>query len=136
MKKKKNSRNANSDDGEIFPVDTLGIPILVDVIDQADLPDAVRHSPGSMAESGEAAAETLNLRPVPLQENPTGSSVEVRLDQVTEQIASSVTGEIMALIEPLVRDKVSLALRMYEDELLKLPDEENDKKPKSGGNRP
>jgi len=130
MKKKKNLRGADSDDGEIFPVDTLGIPILVDVIERAALTDAGQ-TPGSMAESDET--ETPDPPPVSTQQNPTGLSVEVRLDQVTEQIASSVTGEIMALIEPLVRDKVSLALRKYENELLKLPDEESDKKPKSGG---
>ena len=39
MKKKKNSSGKDPDSDEIFPVDTLGIPILVDVVESATTPE-------------------------------------------------------------------------------------------------
>ena len=63
-------------------------------------------------------SEPLDPRPVSDQRISTELPAEVHLDQITDKIAESVTGEILAALEPLVRDKVNLALRMYEDELL------------------
>jgi hypothetical protein len=130
MKKKKNMPEERTDSGEIFPVDTLGIPILVDVVESAADSDADegsgipadKHEPKSKQPDPYSDADQLCTTELP---------AEVHLDQITHKIAKAVTGEIMAALEPLVRDKVDLALRMYEDELLKLSDEESVKKAES-----
>lgn len=127
MKKKKKSGNT-SDNGEIFPVDSLGIPILVDVVESAELP-GMDEELGILAENSEAESEPLNPMPVSKKEHSTESPAEIHLNQITENIVDSVTVEIVAVIEPLIRDKVKLALRMYENELLQLPDEESEIKP-------
>ena len=127
--KKKNKGSAKTPDSEqSFPVDTLGIPILVDIV------------ASTTASQSEDAKETVAGNFEPQQEPPTPRLIEEQsgkaspgtdLDQLADKIIDSVTGEIMATLEPVVRDKVALALRMYQDQRLCLPDEGSGKKPKS-----
>ena len=129
MKKKTNKSEDSFDNNEIFPVDSLGIPILVDVV------DSVKSGIFPNGEEGEIEIPLGHSepasRPDPGQKVLTESSAEVHLDQITGKIAESVTREILLELEPFVREKVSLALHMYEDELLKISDEENGKKPET-----
>jgi len=131
MKKKKNSSRKSSNSGESFPVDTLGIPILVDVIASSEASDA--------EDEIEILAEPVETGANPADPPVSGMKIttdfelptEAQLDQVTDRIARSVTGEILAALEPLVRHKVNRALRLYKDELVNLPEEGSEKNPES-----
>lgn len=128
MKKKKQSENS-FDSGEIFPVDMLGIPILVDVVEPSELPN-LDQEPENLATNAENETGALDIRTASERESSNESPADIHLDQITERIANLVTDEIMQALEPLVRDKVNLALQLYENELLQLPDDESETKPK------
>jgi len=128
MKKKKNLFPEEGDEEEIFPVDNLGIPILVEVV-----------SPGADRESSEQTAELLtekvNTEPNPLHSEPEAgqdmlgdSPANPELERLTRDIVRSVNAEIGALLEPLIRSKVDIALQRYREELLEPADQEPAKK--------
>lgn len=123
MKKKKNLPGENSDSSEVFPVDTLGIPILVEVAASAATPDAEEELEIAV-DNYDTELKQRDPRPVPDKEISTELPTKIDLAQITDRIAKSVTGKIMTALEPVVREKVNLALRMYEDELLKFANEE------------
>ena len=129
MKKRKDQTVKPADDGELFPVDTLGIPILIDVV-QTDT------SPGDTDDPPEVAVNTPvtekpppHSRSKPDRESSRELPAELDLDWITDRIVKSVTAEMTTLLEPVVRSKVNLALQNYQDELLRLVKRENRKRP-------
>lgn len=128
--KEKNISGEECEGDESFPVDTLGIPILVEVVEPAPAPET-EERPESPAGNGEPDAGPVEPRSVPAQASSTELPEAFHLGQITDRIAKSVTEEILTALEPVVREKLSLALRMYEDELLNLPDEEGESDPDS-----
>jgi len=130
VKKKKKVSSEKPASGEIFPVDTLGIPILVDVVKPTATPDS-EASFNIATDDCEPDPEPPSLKLDADREETTEAPAAAHLDQIIDKITKSVTGEIMAELAPLIQDKVSFALKMYNNELLQLPDEENEKKPES-----
>ena len=123
---KKNKQPEDSfDNGENFPVDALGIPILVNVVESAEIPDLAQ-VPDNMVKNGEKETEPLKTKAAAEMESSSDSTAEIQLVQITEKITSLVTDEIMKALEPLIRNKVNLALQMYENELLQLPNDGGD----------
>ena len=79
-----------------------------------------------MVKNGEKETEPLKTKAAAEMESSSDSTAEIQLVQITEKITSLVTDEIMKALEPLVRNKVNLALQMYENELLQLPNDGGD----------
>lgn len=124
MKKKRNPSSENSDENEIFPVDGLGIPILVEVVSPGVEMENSEQTAAILQEEIETEAQPLQSGLEAVRNSTSGPPANLDLEQLTSHILSSVTAEINELLEPLIRSKIEIALQQYRDELLPAVNEE------------
>jgi hypothetical protein len=103
-----------------FPVDTLGIPILVDVVESAAPaervpPEPTRESPADTEFDELILFDEDAQTPVLPEsgEQPPTSVQPAELDRLVAEISDEVTDEIVRKIRPVVRKRVRRALRLY-----------------------
>lgn len=116
MKKREKKSDECSLDQKQFPVDTLGIPILVDVVSNADTKE-LRNGRADEGKHSQANRE-------PDERHATAGPIGLEFDRLCEQISDELTDEIVARIKPLVRKKVRAVLKTYRTELQRFTDSE------------
>ncbi|MCB1762074.1 MAG: hypothetical protein KDI27_02900 [Gammaproteobacteria bacterium] len=116
MKKREKKSDECSLDQKQFPVDTLGIPILVDVVSNADTKELQngRADEGNHSQANREADES----------HATAGAIGLEFDRLCEQISDELADEIVTRIKPLVRKKVRAVLKTYRTDLQQLTDSE------------
>ncbi len=97
-----------------FPVDTLGIPILTEVIEPGD-PEPGTDEEAAISDIGAETtdADGKNSREE-VRSHPRG---EPPLEEVIDQLAARISNNLLQALEPLIHKKINRALKKHSAEI-------------------
>ena len=130
----------NKQRGETFPVDTLGIPILLDVIEPGDPeaawskaapPPATDLPPDEGLKPATRAETALAAEPLPSTEAEHPAE-PASWDQALDELATRISTNLLQSLEPLIQKKINRTLKKHSAEIARLlsrPPSEGDSDP-------